>query len=106
MNQPIDARCVECGERFPRRLGENAGDDGLTCPTCGHGVVQGIPHKQTSLGTRRNARCAHCGATFPHVNSRTAIKGVLACPTCEATGDVMRLDATRDSTTRKITTSG
>lgn len=98
MNQPIDARCVDCGERFPRRLGENAGDDGLACPSCGHDVVQGIPQKQTSLGTGRSARCTDCESTFPHVESRTAIKGVLACPDCESTGDVTRIGADDDST--------
>ncbi len=98
MDQSIDARCVDCGERFPRRLSEKAGDHGLACPTCGHGVVQGIPKKQTLLGTRRNAQCTDCEATFPHVESRTAIKGVLACPTCESTGDVTRIDADDDST--------
>lgn len=99
MNQPIDSRCVDCGATFPRQLGEKAGGVRLACPTCGNGVIRGLPKKQLSLGTPKNARCANCGATFHHAESKTRTKGVLACPVCESPGDVQRIDADTDLTT-------
>jgi DNA-directed RNA polymerase subunit RPC12/RpoP len=97
MSEAIDSRCVDCGATFPRSVAASAGDDGLSCPTCGHTVIQGIPEQHGSLGMQENTRCAACEATFPRGQAKTETKGVLACPDCGSTTDLVQIDDTKDT---------